>query len=82
MQHVASVVAGTDVVSIKPTQSSGNGTGAPGSTGAAKVTKAPPPRGGYPQNIGARESTGPTTGTQRATPAPRRDATQKMNESD
>eukprot|EP00972_Heterocapsa_arctica_P091650 13518180-Heterocapsa_arctica.AAC.1 len=39
MQHVAEVVAGIDVVIIKPTKSSGNSTGAPGSTGAATATK-------------------------------------------
>eukprot|EP00972_Heterocapsa_arctica_P044356 6548802-Heterocapsa_arctica.AAC.1 len=82
MQHVAEVVAGTDVVSIKPTKSAGSGTGPPGRTSAAKVTKVPPPRGGAPQNIGAHESTGPPGGTERATPALRRDATQKMIESD
>ena len=81
MQHVATVVAGTDVVSIKPTKKP-DSEGPPRGTVAAKAPKAPPPRGGVPQNNGTQESTGPPKGTQRAIPALRRDATQKMNESD
>eukprot|EP00972_Heterocapsa_arctica_P112865 16434185-Heterocapsa_arctica.AAC.1 len=60
MQHVSEVVAGLDVVRVIPTMGSGNGTGAPGSTGSAKVTKPHPPRGGVHQNIGVHESTGST----------------------
>eukprot|EP00972_Heterocapsa_arctica_P069576 10280469-Heterocapsa_arctica.AAC.1 len=58
MQHVAEVVAGIDVVIVIPTKSSGHGTGASDTTGSATGIKAPPQRGGVPQNIGASDSTG------------------------
>eukprot|EP00972_Heterocapsa_arctica_P085632 12620581-Heterocapsa_arctica.AAC.1 len=76
MQHVAERVAGLlDVVSIIHTTTN---------PGARESTRpiAPPPRGGVPQNIGASDSTGSKKGTQRATPALRRDATQQLTKND